>query len=317
PGRRPIAWAEARPGRVAAAAVAIGPSFAVTVAAPLPARPLCEDPALALAVAGAADDAPRPDAPAAASPATSTTASTVPTGTVSPAWTRIFVSVPVLGAGISIETLSVSTSRRISSASTRSPTCLCQVETVPSVTVSPSCGINTSIERYHPDIVVSISRCREPGSSRQLRRPRAPLHPRARSVHELPDPRDDPVRVRDLRIFHVVRRSERDVRRRDAHDRAVEIPEQLLGDDRRDLRAPAAEPRVVLDGHETPRARDLAQNRLRIERHERADVHHCRGNAVLLLENLRSLQRTRHHQRERADRDVVAALQHVRLAERH
>src|SRR5690606_36557318 len=202
PGRRPIAWAEARPGRVAAAAVAIGPSFAVTVAAPLPARPLCEDPALALAVAGAADDAPRPDAPAAASPATSTTASTVPTGTVSPAWTRIFVSVPLPGEGISIETLSVSTSRRISSASTRSPTCLCQFVTVPSVTVSPSCGINTSIGFYRSGCVLVAHLADLPADARQSKTAAGAPHPRpAISIHELPDPRDDLVGVRDLRIF--------------------------------------------------------------------------------------------------------------------
>src|SRR5688572_22762424 len=78
----------------------------------------------------------------------STTASTVPTATVVPAGTRICVMKPSLGDGISIETLSVSMSRMISSAATLSPTFLCQLATVPSLPVSPSCGINTFIEPF-------------------------------------------------------------------------------------------------------------------------------------------------------------------------
>ena len=58
---------------------------------------------------------------------------------------RIFVITPATSDGTSIETLSVSTSNRISSTATVSPTFLCQFATVPSATVSPSCGINTSI----------------------------------------------------------------------------------------------------------------------------------------------------------------------------
>ena len=75
----------------------------------------------------------------------SITASTVPTSTVVPAGTRIFVITPASSDGTSIETLSVSTSNRISSTATVSPTFLCQFATVPSATVSPSCGINTFI----------------------------------------------------------------------------------------------------------------------------------------------------------------------------
>src|SRR5689334_187761 len=51
----------------------------------------------------------------------SITASTVPTSTVVPACTRIFVSTPAVGAGTSIDTLSVSISNRSSSAATLSP----------------------------------------------------------------------------------------------------------------------------------------------------------------------------------------------------
>src|SRR5258708_398152 len=75
----------------------------------------------------------------------SITASTVPTGTVVPGSTRIALSTPLAMAGISVVTLSVSTSKSGSSALTGSPTFLYQLATVPSVTVSPSCGMITSI----------------------------------------------------------------------------------------------------------------------------------------------------------------------------
>ena len=52
-------------------------------------------------------------------------------------------SVPATGEGISVSTLSVETSSNGSSTSTRSPSCLSQRVTVPSVTLSPSAGIWT------------------------------------------------------------------------------------------------------------------------------------------------------------------------------
>ena len=54
------------------------------------------------------------------------------------------MSVPATGDGISVSTLSVDTSSSGSSTSTRSPTCLSQRVTVPSVTLSPSSGIFTA-----------------------------------------------------------------------------------------------------------------------------------------------------------------------------
>ncbi len=82
---------------------------------------------------------------AAGAPAASpTTAMTVPTGTVSPSWARISLSVPEIGEGTSVSTLSVLTSNSGSSAETLSPTFLNQRVIVPSVTVSPSCGNVTS-----------------------------------------------------------------------------------------------------------------------------------------------------------------------------
>ena len=68
------------------------------------------------------------------------TASSAPTSTVSSSATRILVSTPAAGDGISVSTLSVDTSSSGSSASTCSPSCFSQRVTVPSVTLSPSGG---------------------------------------------------------------------------------------------------------------------------------------------------------------------------------
>src|SRR5665647_628680 len=53
--------------------------------------------------------------------------------------------VPGKVAGTSIEVLSVSISNRLSPGLTASPACLNHFTILPSVTVSPSCGIRTSI----------------------------------------------------------------------------------------------------------------------------------------------------------------------------
>src|SRR6185312_16237662 len=73
------------------------------------------------------------------------TATAVPTGTVWPAGTRISASTPASVASIAMATLSVSISNSLSPIATASPTDLNQLLTVPSATVSPSCGIKTSI----------------------------------------------------------------------------------------------------------------------------------------------------------------------------
>ena len=87
----------------------------------------------------AADGAPSP-----------MTASFTPTSTVSPSGTRISVRTPAAGEGTSESTLSVETSKSGSSRSTASPTAFIQRVIVPSVTVSPSCGIITSANVQSP-----------------------------------------------------------------------------------------------------------------------------------------------------------------------
>ena len=81
----------------------------------------------------------------AAAPSPAITATTAPTGATSPTPTRISASVPVVVDGTSIDTLSVSISNRLSPGFTASPADLNHFVTLPSATVSPSCGISTSI----------------------------------------------------------------------------------------------------------------------------------------------------------------------------
>src|SRR6476659_3525640 len=64
-----------------------------------------------------------------------------PTATVVPGSTIISTSTPETGAGSSALALSVSSSTSESYFSIRSPTCFNQVPTIPSTTLSPSCGI--------------------------------------------------------------------------------------------------------------------------------------------------------------------------------
>jgi hypothetical protein len=67
--------------------------------------------------------------------------SAVPTGTVAPSSTRIFVTVPATGEGTSVSTLSVEISNNGSSRATESPSRFSHFKIVPSTIVSPSCGI--------------------------------------------------------------------------------------------------------------------------------------------------------------------------------
>src|SRR5215472_605817 len=73
------------------------------------------------------------------------TATTAPTGATSPAGTRISASTPAVVDGTSIDTLSVSISNRLSPGLMASPADLNHCVILPSATVSPSCGISTSI----------------------------------------------------------------------------------------------------------------------------------------------------------------------------
>ena len=92
----------------------------------------------------------RPQERRAAGASSPMTASRTPTSTVSPSGTRISVKTPAAGEGTSESTLSVETSKRGSSRATVSPMAFIHRVTVPSVTVSPNCGIVTSANVHSP-----------------------------------------------------------------------------------------------------------------------------------------------------------------------
>jgi hypothetical protein len=69
----------------------------------------------------------------------------VPTATVSPSPTKSSTTTPWAGEGTSVSTLSVEISTKTSSVAMVSPTFLAHRRMVPSVTVSPSCGIVTVV----------------------------------------------------------------------------------------------------------------------------------------------------------------------------
>ena len=99
-------------------------------------------------------------------------------------------------------------------------------------------------------------------------------------------------------------------------ERPVEIVERLVGDDRHDLRAPAAQPRIFLDAEAAMRLGDRAEDGLGVERHERAHVDHLAVDAVLGGELLGRRKRARHHQGERNDGGVLAGAENFGGAER-
>src|SRR3954453_2629882 len=135
---------------------------------------------------------------------TSIRASTSPTGTVTPTSTRISVTRPAAGDGISVSILSVEISTIVSSRSIQSPGRFFQSAIVPSATETPIWGIVTStVVLVGEELTASLPHV---------------VHLRQNGALE--------------------RRRERDRRvgRRHALDRTVQVLPCLVGDDRRDLR---------------------------------------------------------------------------------
>src|SRR5262249_14116906 len=139
----------------------------------------------------------------------------VPTSTVSPSWTRIWVSVPEAGLGTSVSTLSVEISSSGSSASICSPSCFSQRVTVPSETDTPICGITTSTA-----VSVAI--------------------PLLLILRELAQRRDDVADLRDVRLLELRRERDGRVGSGNPLHRCVELLERLFGDRGGDLSAEAA-----------------------------------------------------------------------------
>ena len=108
-------------------------------------------------------------APRRSAPSGAITASIVPTSTVSPSWTRIFVTTPAPGLGTSVSTLSVEISSSGSSAAIVSPSDFSHFVIVPSETETPICGMTTSI--CVSVAMLSPSRRRARGALRRRPRP--------------------------------------------------------------------------------------------------------------------------------------------------
>src|SRR3954464_12906554 len=89
-------------------------------------------------------------------------ATTAPTGTTSPACTWIAASMPAEIAGTSMDTLSVSISNRLSPGLTASPALTNHFEILPSATVSPSCGIRTSMKLPRHRHVLRLQELHQP-----------------------------------------------------------------------------------------------------------------------------------------------------------
>src|SRR5262245_8290937 len=194
---------------------------------------------------------------AGADPGGAMVASTVPTSTVWPSGTRIWLTTPAPGLGTSVSTLSVEISSSGSSCAMVSPTCFSHFVTVPSDTETPICGITTSIS-----FPVAI------GSFLVLDELSQALH--------------DVVHLRDERLLERRREWNRRVRRRNPHDRGVEVLERLLGDRRRDLRAEAAGARVLVEDEHLRRSPHALEYALLVPRDDRPQVEHLDLEAVLL-----------------------------------
>src|SRR3954451_14224766 len=146
-------------------------------------------------------------------------ASTSPTGTVTPTSTRISVTRPAAGEGISVSILSVEISTIVSSRSIQSPGRFFQSAIVPSATETPIWGIVTSTT------VVLVG-------------------------EELTACLPDVVDLRQHRALERRRERDRHVRRSDALDRAVQVLPGLVGDQRRDLGHDAGRARGFLHEHD-------------------------------------------------------------------
>src|SRR4051795_5432424 len=216
---------------------------------------------------------------AAASPlpaAPSIRASTVPTSTVWPTSTRISTTVPSPGDSTSVSILSVEIPQMISSRSTRSPTRFFHSTTVPSETLTPIWGMTTSISSVLEEVTARLL---------------------------------DAVDGRQERLLERRRERDRHVGRRDADDRPVEVLEALLGDQRGDLRAGGARRVGLVDDHHLRAAPHRLEDRLLVERHERAQVEHAHRGAV---EVLGRLQRGVHHRSVGDHDEIVALTRHAR-----
>ena len=109
------------------------------------------------------------------------------------------------------------------------------------------------------------------------------------------------------KVLKMIGRRQRDMRRRDANDRTVEIPETLHPRRSRRSQRPTAKSRILLHREEAARFGDGTKDRFRVERHERAHVNDFRVDPVFAFQRIRRFERARHHQGQGDDLAAIAA----------
>src|SRR5580698_5059835 len=200
---------------------------------------------------------------------------------------------PSAGAGISAFTLSVITSAIDSYLAIESPGCLSHLAIVPSVTLSPSCGIVT---------VSAISRASS--CSNSVRGKLAELG-------------FDFVWCHQVELFQRRReRHRRNLRSTESHHRGVETVEAFLGNDRSDFGCDAhGEVRLLHDQHLAALAR-TRDDRVAVERTQRAKVDDLAGKPIC-SKAIHGFQRTVHHHSVAEHRDVGTLAHDTRAVKRH
>src|SRR5207244_6582245 len=88
----------------------------------------------------------------------------------------------------------------------------------------------------------------------------APRIAASRLAHRSLDRIDDSRDSRHRLVLHRLRSRQRDMGRRYADDRPVQVVEAFFGDDRGDLRAPATQARVFLDSEQVPSLAHLTED---------------------------------------------------------
>src|SRR6202521_2711059 len=177
-------------------------------------------------------------------------------GTVCPSVTLISFNTPAAGAGSSASTLSVEISNSGSSRSMWSPGFFSHLVMVPSKMLSPIWGMMTSTAIALP----------LPTTSVQTRR--AVIPPLVSG--QLPRGGNHLGHIRQKMFFERRRVRHRRVERGDPPDGSVKVLERALGHQRRDLPGDAAGARVLVHDQQLIRFLYRREDRLAVERQQRA-----------------------------------------------
>src|SRR5229473_2259542 len=222
-----------------------------------------------------------------------------------PSGTMILPSRPSSAASYSIVALSVSISAMTSPECTASPSFFSQRARLPSVIVGDSAGIR-----------ISIGMMSRSATSFAVMPAKAGMTGITLAVRHLAGGGDDVLDLRHGETFQIGGVRQWHVLAGDALQWRVEPVEALFHDDRGDLGADPGERPALLDRDDAVGFLDRRDDRLDIERPQRAQIDDFRRDPHF-LELLGGLHRELHHARECGDRDLVAGAGDARLADRH